>query len=233
MQTYRDGQIVDWIGRLGATGAEHVMRRFSMSRTVAYDRLRSLVRDGLLERQAILYARPGMYLATAVGLHWQGNQRLGRCSLSPGGFEHAWQVAEAAVALESGLTDWQLLSEREIRARALDNSEPFASAKIGVIANRPALHRPDLALVAPDGRVVAIEIELSVKAAARLAAICRGWARARYLAHVYYLAEPAPARAVERAIRATHATDRITVAGLNDTASIVGSLAGVSINALA
>ncbi|HEX5310104.1 MAG TPA: hypothetical protein VFW38_13630 [Solirubrobacteraceae bacterium] len=89
MQTYRDGQIVDWIGRLGAAGAEHVMHSFAMSRTVAYDRLGSLVRDGLLDRHAILYARPGMYLATAAGLHWQGNQRLGRCSLSPGGFEHA------------------------------------------------------------------------------------------------------------------------------------------------
>jgi hypothetical protein len=35
MQTHRDAEIVDWIGRLGAAGAEHVMSRFSLSRSVA------------------------------------------------------------------------------------------------------------------------------------------------------------------------------------------------------
>ncbi|HEX5310103.1 MAG TPA: hypothetical protein VFW38_13625 [Solirubrobacteraceae bacterium] len=137
------------------------------------------------------------------------------------------------MTLEGGLADWQLLSEREIRAQELDSGELVASAKVGAIADRPAMHRPDLALVAPDGRVVAIEIELSVKSAARLVAICRGWARARHLAHIYYLAEPAPARAVERAIRATHATDRITVANLNDSASVIKSLSNLAPNALA
>ena len=30
MQTRRDAEIVDWVGRLGAAGAEHVMGRFDM-----------------------------------------------------------------------------------------------------------------------------------------------------------------------------------------------------------
>lgn len=233
MQTYRDGQIVDWIGRLGAAGAEHVMHRFGLSRTVAYHRLSSLVHDGLLSHQTILYGRPGMYLASADGLRWQGNQRLGPGSLSPGGFEHAWRVAGTAAALATSLPDWQLVGEREIRARELDSGEPFASAAIGAIAGRPAMHRPDLALIAPDGRVVAIEVELSVKSATRLAAICRGWARARHVAHVYYLAEPAPARAVERAVHATRTADRITIAGIGDTDPVVENLTRATIDALA
>lgn len=224
VQTYRDGQIVDWIGRLGAAGAEHAMRRFCLSRTVAYGRLSSLVRDGLLEHQAILYARPGVYLATTAGLRWQGNQRLGRCTLSAGGFEHAWQIARVAVELEVRLPDWLVLSEREIRAEELDAGKLVASAQVGVAADRPVLHRPDLALVGTDGRVVAIEIELSVKSATRLVAICRGWARARHLDHVYYLAALPPARAVERAIRTTSAADRITVVGLDDAAAVIEGL---------
>jgi hypothetical protein len=35
MHTGRDAEIVDWIGRLGAAGAEHVIGRFAMSRTRA------------------------------------------------------------------------------------------------------------------------------------------------------------------------------------------------------
>lgn len=224
MQTDRDGRIVDWVGRLGAVGAEHAMRRFEMSRSVAYGRLNSLVRDGLLEHRPILYARPGMYLASSAGLRWQGNERLGRCSLSPGGFEHAWQVARAAVEIERGLPSWPVLSEREIRALEADGGELLASVQVGRVADRPLLHRPDLAVLRPGGLVTAVEIELSVKSASRLAAICRGWARARHVDRVFYLAAPGPARAVLRAVRATRAQDRVRVLALEETSSLTEAL---------
>ncbi len=77
MQTRRDAEIVDWIGRIGAASAEHVMRRFGMSRSTAYERLNSLTKDGLLEHHGVLFARPGMYTATSAGLRWQGLGHLG------------------------------------------------------------------------------------------------------------------------------------------------------------
>ena len=43
MQTKKDAEIVGWIGRIGAGGAEHVMERFAMSRTWAYACLSRLV----------------------------------------------------------------------------------------------------------------------------------------------------------------------------------------------
>jgi hypothetical protein len=219
MQTDRDAEIVVWIGRLGAAGAQHTMYRFEMSRSVAYDRLGALVRDGLLAHHPILYARPGMYVATSAGLRWRGNERLGRYSLSPSGFEHAWQLARVAVELEV-MGDWDVLSEREIRAAEIDASEAFASAPIGMLADRPALHRPDLALTTTTGRIACIEVELSIKSASRLAAICRGWARARHIEHVYYLAAPGPARAVQRAVHSTHTANRISVLGLEETTAV-------------
>ncbi len=66
-------------------------------------------------------------------------------------------------------------------------------------------------MVSPEGNVVVVEVELSVKAPRRLAAICRAWARARHISGVYYLAAPAVARAVERAVAETRAEDRIVV----------------------
>ena len=224
MQTQMDAEIVGWIGRVGAAGAEHVMARFGMGRSWAYARLSSLVRDGLLEQRTLLYRTPGLYVATAEGLRWRGLERLGVYRVSPGMVEHATEVASAAVALHAGLPGWEILAERELRMAEIDGRELIASAVVGELpGGRSALHRPDLVLMGPDGRTLAVEVELSVKASRRLESICRGYARARHVARVYYLAAPAPARAVSRAVGETRAQDLITVLALGDAGSLIAS----------
>jgi|SRR5580698_8894370 hypothetical protein len=227
MQTEKDAEIVGWVGRIGAAGAEDVMARFGMGRSWAYARLSRLVADGLLEQKTLLYRQPGLYVASAEGLRWCGLTRLGVYRVGPGGFQHAQQVATVAVALHMGLPGRELRSEREIRAAESNDGELVVSVRVGELpGSRPALHRPDLAVVAPDGRVVAVEVELSVKAPRRLAAICRGYARARHIDHVYYLAAAAAGRAVARAVADTRAGDRIAVLALGDTGSLVGAECG-------
>jgi hypothetical protein len=212
MQTERDAEIVGWVGRLGAAGAEHMMARFDMGRSWAYSRLNTLMRDGLLQQARLLHLRPGLYMATREGLRWRGLERLGIYRVTPGGFAHAWELASTAVALNEGLPGWELLSDRELRVVEADRGQLLACASLGELpGGRPALHRPDLALLGPHGRVVAVEVELSVKASRRLAAICRGYARARHIDHVYYFAPSAVARAVGRAVAETRSEDRITV----------------------
>lgn len=223
MQTNRDQEIVDWIGHLGAAGAEHVMRRFNMGRSWAYARLNSLVQGGLLEQRTLLYQQPGLYLATREGLRWCGLQRLGTYRVGPGGFEHTAHVAAiAADPLEVG---WRVLSERDIRHEEADLGELLASARTGELpGGRPALHRPDLAILTPDGQTFAVEVELTVKAPRRLAAICQGWARARHVNQTIYLARPAPARALARAVDETRAQDRIQILQLEDRAGFLAAL---------
>jgi hypothetical protein len=227
LQTARDREIVEWVGRLGAAAAEHVVARFGIARSRAYARLAALVADGLLEQRRLLHREPGLYVATAEGLRWCGCERLGVQRVSPGSFEHCRRIAEVAVALHLGLPGWTPLSEREIRADETDTCQLVASSKLGELpGRRQALHRPDLALVSPSGRVVAVEVELSVKAARRLQAICRGYARARHVDHVYYLASRSAARAVTRAITQTRWQDRITVLALEDTHGLIAAEAG-------
>jgi hypothetical protein len=224
MQTERDAEILSWIGGVGAAGVEHVMGRFAMGQSWAYTRLSRMVCEGLLDRKALLHRKPGLYIATAEGLRSSGLERLGVHSIRPAGFEHAQEVASAAVSLYRGFAGWEILSEREIRAAESDRNELVASARIGELpSGRPALHRPDLALISPDGKSVAVEIELSIKAPRRLAGICRGWARARHVSHVYYFATPAVARAVDRAIAETRAEDRIAVLPLQNGASLIAT----------
>lgn len=155
MQTSRDAEIVAWIGRLGAAGAEHVMGRFGMSRSMAYHRLGLLTKDRLLEHNAVLYGRPGMYTATREGQRWQGVDRLGVFRVGPGAFEHAWQVAGVAVELHQAMPGWGVLSEREVRSVESDGEGLFASAQVGG-GERRGVHRPDLALLSPNGDVVAL-----------------------------------------------------------------------------
>jgi hypothetical protein len=225
MQTEKDAAIVDWLGRIGAASAEHVMVRFGMGRSWAYARLSRLVRDGLLEQKQLLYRRPGLYVATAEGLRWTCNERLGACRFGPGGFQHAWELAAAAVALHGALPDYKQLSDREIRVGESERPELIASASLGELpGGRPALHRPDLALISLDDRVLAIEVELSIKAPRRLQAICRAYARARHVDHVFYLATSPTQRAVSRAVAEVRAADRITVLALDDIAGVAASI---------
>jgi len=213
--TDHDGQLVGWIGGLGAAGAEHVMSRFEMGRSWAYARLASLVLDGMLEQRVLLHRRPGLYVATLRGLRWQGLEHLGVYRVGPAGFSHAWQVATAAVVLHGDLPEWRILSERELRSEEMLAGELLGSVIVGELGDgRPEFHRPDLALLAPDGRVVAFELELSVKAPRRLAAICRGWGRARHVGRVVYLAAPAAERALRRAIQDTGSADTVCVVSM-------------------
>jgi hypothetical protein len=212
MQTERDSEIVSWIGGLSAAGAEHVMSEFGMSRSIAYQRLNSLTRDGLLEHHTVLYGRPGMYTATLAGLRWKGIGHLGVFSVRPGSFEHPWQVAHAAVQLGRAMPDWEVMSERQLRSAESEFGKLVASIQVGQATTGAKLHRPDLVLTCKRGLVIPIEVELSTKSASRLTAICRGWARARHINTVYYLAAPGPARA----IHTTNTGDRIRVFDLDD-----------------
>jgi hypothetical protein len=63
---------------------------------------------------------------------------------------------------------------------------------------------------------VAVEVELSVKAARRLEAICRAWARCRLVSEVRYYAPPHVGRAVSRAVSVVHAHDVIRVVLIDD-----------------
>ena len=115
MHTERDSAIVDWVGRIGAAGAEHVMRRFGMGRSWTYTRLSRQVANGLLEERKLLYRQPGLYVATAEGLRMRGLSRLGVYRVSPGGFVHARELAATAAALHVEFPDFKILAEREFR----------------------------------------------------------------------------------------------------------------------
>jgi hypothetical protein len=94
---------------------------------------------------------------------------------------------------------------------------PGLDIRIGVDASgRALLHRPDLTLRQQSGPMVAVEVELTVKAPRRLRAICLAWARSRAVAGVMYFVSPPVRAPLERALDAVRAADRIAVVELSD-----------------
>ncbi|MEA2297664.1 MAG: hypothetical protein QOF77_600 [Solirubrobacteraceae bacterium] len=209
-------QMVAWVGRLGAAAAADVGARFGISVHAARSHLAAAERDGLLAAARLLQGHPALYVATGAGLRSAGLAELKPCRVSPGGFLHLREVTRTAVALELAHPGLAVVGERELRVWERDARRPLASAELGIGPDGDYVrHRPDLVLW-PPGRAgddgvpaTAIEVELAVKAAPRLRAIVRGWARSRLVEAVVYYASPAAMRALRRAVAEEQAHDMV------------------------
>src|SRR4051812_31949706 len=91
--------------------------------------------------------------------------------------------------------------EARLRAAELEAAHTVASAQRGTLpGGRPRLHRPNFVRVPDAAPPGAVEVELAVKAARRLDAMCRAWARCRTVSEVRYRTPARVARAVSRAV---------------------------------
>jgi hypothetical protein len=211
--------IVRWTAGLGAVTAEAVAEHLGVGVASARARLGAARRERLLQRCGPLRGRPALYTVTRTGLREADAHRLDPCRVSASNALHLIECARAAAALERCYPDHRVQGERELRAEERESRRALASAELGARARGEApRHRPDLVLWPTDptaGLPVAVEVELTVKAPERLAAICLAWARARCVAGVLYLAPPEAERAVQRAIGRAHAHERVVVVPLD------------------
>lgn len=210
--------MVAWIGRTGAARPEDVMAHLGTGRTATYRRLAACTDAGLLARVRLLHGQPSVYVATAAGLRWTGQEGLRPCRVNPTNLPHlvACTVVWRALAADGQI----VIGEREIHCAERESGQLIASIELPGTSGRAPVHRPDMALASFDGaeqRLVAVEVELTAKGSRRLDAICRGWARARHVAGVRYYAPPPVRRVLHQAIARNHAGDRIEVFALPAT----------------
>lgn len=218
----RDRELVGWVGRLGAVEVRQVGERFGVGRSVAYGLVARLIEAGLLERLGLLRGEPALIRATESGLRFAG-LGLPVARIRLGELRHWIACAEVALWAEATYGSEDLISERELRFAERLEGGPIASAVTGELADgRQVLHRPDL-VVTNGERPTAIEVELTPKAPARLRAIVRAWRRARHVERVVYFCPRGPTeQAVERAVAATHAGQRIEVREFGDSLMALG-----------
>lgn len=213
--------VVRWTAGLGAVTAPALARAQASSLACARTRLAAAERAGLLRSRRVLVGAPALYTATSAGMRAAGVHGMEPCRISAANAPHAIACAEAAAALARAYPDHTVMGERELRRDEREAGVPLASAELA-----RSLHRPDLVLWPADGcdpLPVAVEVELTVKAPARLAEICRAWARCRCVAGTLYLASPEVQRPLARAIARAGADARIVLVGLE---ALTGPAAG-------
>jgi hypothetical protein len=207
--------LVRWAAGLGAVTAEAVAVHLGVSLASARGRLRAAEGERLLTRWHPLTGHPALYAVTRTGLRKADARGLDPCRVSASNALHLIECARVAAALERCYPDHRVQGERELRGEERERHCALASAELDMSQRAGwSRHRPDLVLwpVAPEGGLpVAVEVELTVKAPERLAAICRAWARARCVSGVLYLATPEVERAVLRAIDRAQAHERVVV----------------------
>lgn len=215
----RDGELVDWLARLGACELRHVQERYGISRSVAYELVARLIEAGLLERLRLLWGEPALLRATRAGIAYSG-LALPPAPLSAHSWRHWSACADVALWIEHNWGPQAYISERELVRAEEERQRPLASAQLVSSYDDygRGLHRPDL-VIRTEGGQIAVEVELTAKAPKRLEKIIRGWRRCRFVERTIYVCPAGPAyRAVERAIMLLRAGERVELLDLAEIA---------------
>jgi hypothetical protein len=209
-------ELVRWMTRLGAVTAQALAERNGCSPASARGRLQAAARAGLATRVRPLHGSPSLFTATRAGLALAGLRGEEPTRVCAASASHQIACAHAAAALERRYPHHLVCGERELQRDERALGGRLASARMSWRSRWGDSHRPDLVIwpAAAGAGPVAVEVELTPKAPARLLEICRAWARCRHVAGVLYLAAPAALAPVARAIRAASAEDRIALLGL-------------------
>lgn len=196
---------------MGAVEVGHVRKRWGIGRSVGYALVARLVDAGLVQRVATLPGDPTLLRASEQGIAYAG-LGLPAAKIGPGQVDHRLACADVALWAEGRWGADAVTSERELRFAEQDATKPIGSCVVGELpGGRPMLHRPDLVVTGSDRRM-AVEVELTTKAPRRLEQIVRPWRRARHVEKVIYVVPAGPTqRAVERAVAAAHAQERVSV----------------------
>lgn len=208
--------LVGWIARLGAVTERALAEHVDCTPASARGRLQAAARAGLVERTRPLHGAPSLFTATRAGMTLAGLGGVEPTRVSAASAGHQIACAHAAVALERRYPGHVVCGERELQRDERSLGRALASARMSWRSEWGDSHRPDLVVwpAFAGGRPVAVEVELTAKAPARLLEICRAWARCPHVAGVVYVAAPPAFAPVARAIRSAGAEDRVVLLAL-------------------
>jgi DNA-binding MarR family transcriptional regulator len=203
--TDRDRELLAFLARHRLVYAEHVAALLGVTRHRAGAILARLAGGLYVRRQPVFDRRPAFYRIRRKGLAVIGN-RLPPPGLDLRSYEHDVGVAWLWLAARAGTFGplREIVSERELRSRdeAPGRTEPPLAVRLGGVGRggRERLHYPDLLLIRPDGRRIALELELTAKARPRLERILAGYgADPRVDAALYLVANRTIGRSVTQA----------------------------------
>ena len=195
--TERDEEIVRFAGLQVAVEARQIAAWQQMDKAHVFRRCKRLVELGLLRQERVVHGRPGLYLATRPGLEF-AELELPVPKLNLWSYAHAVELVWLHIDLEREFGPGRVLTERQIRtlegraAWEAERSHGRHRPRYALAGNGGprSLHFPDLVVEggAPQGGMLFVELELSVKAAERRREIVRSYVRGSHVERVRYYA---------------------------------------------
>lgn len=207
----------------------HAQVLLDVSPSAAHSRLRALAKAGYLAQRRIFAGRPADCQITRRGLAVIGSA-LPAPRIDLRAHAHDVGVAWLWLAARGGTFGAlsAVVSERTMRSLdgRQDGETETVSGPLGVRlggrgpGGRERLHYPDLLLVTPDGRRIAVELELSAKGAGRREKILAAYgADARIDAVLYLIDRPALAKSIRASARRLGVSHHVHVQWVRQSAA--------------
>lgn len=191
--TERDLELLSFAAEQRLVLAEHLAALLGVSPAAASTRLRTLTKAGFLARHQPFAGAAPCYQIRASGLDAVASDLRSPRRLDLRSYEHevgaAWLWLGARAGRFGPLRE--VLGERRMRSE--DAGPDRAQARWGVrlggvgAGGRERLHYSDLLFVTPEGRRIAVELELSSKGRVRREKILAGYGADTRIAAVLYL----------------------------------------------
>lgn len=207
--TPRDVEILRWISRHGFVTTSQVTTRFFSPTTgavpdgTAYRRIRKLIELGLIQKHPTFFGRPFALAVTRAGARIAANG-LQPATLILAELKHSLAIVDLMEDLGRQFPEATVETERQLRmARHHELREGTRRVGEGRI--------PDGQLRFPDGRVIAIELDITPKGSRELAQIIRAYL-SEFDKHVwYYCSTPSNVARLADLVKREVADDKIEV----------------------
>lgn len=167
-------EILRLLNEFGFCDIRHIVKRFDISKTVAYESIQILIKYGLVMNARVIQNNPRAYYLTSKGIDLLKLDLplVRRIPLNV--FQHQLTVIDVYIKLRAIHPEAIWISERRL----------IRDKHISEFKNND--HLPDGALIFPQGYKCAIEVEKSLKARNRLEEILIGYGLQKTYREVWY-----------------------------------------------
>jgi len=174
--TERDLEILNFINDFGFCEMPQLERRFGLKKPKSYMLINRLIKVGLVKHERLFYGRHGLYRLTKKGAQHTELPPLAKVVL--GNYRHDIRLIEVYLKLRTLYPEARWISERKLKR------EKYCDG----VGKRG--HLPDGMLIFPDGKEVAIEVELTAKDKNRVERILKWYAGKLDIKEVWYYCLP-------------------------------------------
>ena len=170
--TQRDVAILQFINAFGFCEMPQIEKKFLLKKPRSYQVMKRLITMGLVMHERIFHGRHGIYRLSKKGALHTGLPALHRMPLDY--YDHELKLVNLYLKLMASYTDADWKSERQLQHEKC----------LSGIGQRG--HVADGLMTLPDGKKIAIELELSLKGRARIERILKSYATQFTIDEVWY-----------------------------------------------